>query len=422
MDTDNFLHPIIRRRVRALKRIQYDGLQLEVQFYKELAELERKYTKKFEKLYSQKLLPSKYECSTLHTSAKFNILTTHTTEEDDFFEIIITDLNALLGNSKRHAIVSGTYEPTIEETEFFLSQDDDDDPNMSYKSSKSTNEGDILEESQNGMFILRYCTNSYYFYKNYYNNDSDNVTKNVPVGIPGFWLTVLKHSPLISDLISQSDSAVLYHLIDLRSIPIEENGKSGFQLEFEFETNNFFTNNILYKRYFMDYDVKNDNPFSYNGPEVNYSEGCHIDWRPNKNIMVQNCLKKHQNKPKIENTYSFPQYQVSAEGVTTSTSSSTLSLNDESFFQFFSISNQALSGKASDPAFEHKILEDYDIGQYLKERVIPRAVTYFTGEALESDDDNEDVGADGGYDDIDEDDDFEVREMLNEIHWTNILN
>ncbi|VDQ12611.1 unnamed protein product [Trichobilharzia regenti] len=173
----------------------------------------------------------------------------------------------------RHAIVSGTYEPTIEETEFSLSQDDDDDLSLSFKSPKSTNEGDIVEESQNGMFTLLHCSNSYYFYNNYNNNDSDNLTKNVPVGIPGFWLTVLKHSPLISDLIRQSDLAVLYHLIDLRSIPIEENGKSGFQLEFEFETNNFFTNNILYKRYFMDYDVKNDNPFSYDGPEVNYSEG-----------------------------------------------------------------------------------------------------------------------------------------------------
>nr|CAH8855200.1 unnamed protein product [Trichobilharzia regenti] len=289
--------------------------------------------------------------------------------------------------SQRHAIVSGTYEPTIEETEFSLSQDDDDDLSLSFKSPKSTNEGDIVEESQN-----------------------DNLTKNVPVGIPGFWLTVLKHSPLISDLIRQSDLAVLYHLIDLRSIPIEENGKSGFQLEFEFETNNFFTNNILYKRYFMDYDVKNDNPFSYDGPEVNYSEGCHIDWRPNKNVMVQNCLKKYQNKPKIENTYSFPQYQVSAMGVTTSTSSSTLSLNDESFFQFFSISNQDLSRKTSDPTFEQKILEDYDIGQYIKERVIPRAVTYFTGEALESDGDSDDVGGDGGYYDIDEDDDFGAEE------------
>ncbi|VDQ17965.1 unnamed protein product [Trichobilharzia regenti] len=53
-----------------------------------------------------------------------------------------------------------------------------------------------------------------------------------------------------------------------------------------------------------------------------------------------------------------------------------------------------------DPTFEQKILEDYDIGQYIKERVIPRAVTYFTGEALESDGDSDDVGGDGGYYDV----------------------
>lgn len=32
---------------------------------------------------------------------------------------------------------------------------------------------------------------------------------------------------------------------------------------------------------------------------------------------------------------------------------------------------------------EQQLLDDYDLGQYIKERVIPRAVMYFTGETLD---------------------------------------
>lgn len=47
----------------------------------------------------------------------------------------------------------------------------------------------------------------------------------------------------------------------------------GFQLEFEFEPNEYFTNKVLTKRYYLGYELREDNPLSYDGPEVTSSEG-----------------------------------------------------------------------------------------------------------------------------------------------------
>lgn len=38
-----------------------------------------------------------------------------------------------------------------------------------------------------------------------------------------------------------------------------------------------------------------------------------------------------------------------------------------------------------------KMSEDYQVGSVLKEKVIPRAVLYFTGEAMQDDEDDFDV-------------------------------
>ncbi|KAA3671873.1 uncharacterized protein DEA37_0006162, partial [Paragonimus westermani] len=92
---------------------------------------------------------------------------------------------------------------------------------------------------------------------------------------------VLKHAPLIRNTIRPTDIPALKCLKNIRSIPIESNerpvGKTafteGFQLEFEFEPNEYFTNRVLTKRYFINFDLKEDNPLSYDGPEVVATEG-----------------------------------------------------------------------------------------------------------------------------------------------------
>jgi len=41
------------------------------------------------------------------------------------------------------------------------------------------------------------------------------------------------------------------------------------------------------------------------------------------------------------------------------------------------------------------LTNDFEIGQYIRERIVPRAVLYFTGEAVEDDDESETSEEDG---------------------------
>lgn len=53
---------------------------------------------------------------------------------------------------------------------------------------------------------------------------------------------------------------------------------------------------------------------------------------------------------------------------------------------------------------------DFEIGQYLRERVIPRAVLYYTGEIVDADEDDDDDDYEEGDDDEDEEEDEEEDE------------
>jgi len=48
-------------------------------------------------------------------------------------------------------------------------------------------------------------------------------------------------------------------------------------------------------------------------------------------------------------------------------------------------------GFCQDEETEALLTADFEIGHFLRESIIPRAVLYFTGEALEDDDDDDDV-------------------------------
>jgi len=93
----------------------------------------------------------------------------------------------------------------------------------------------------------------------------------------------------------------------------------------------------------------------------------------------------------------------------------------ESFFNFFSppppIDEDASIDDDDLEDFEQKLETDYQIGEDLKEKIIPRAVDYFTGKALEyevleeEDEDFEDIEDDDdedGFDDEDSDSDADL--------------
>ncbi|CAH8528065.1 unnamed protein product [Dicrocoelium dendriticum] len=271
--------------------------------------------------------------------------------------------------TKRRAIVIGEYEPKGEETVWLTSEDEDGTCDSPMVYHKSGNEGDAPQRLK-----------------------PDCISKSPsPKGIPEFWLTVLRNAPLLSDTIHAGDVDVLKSLRDIRSVTMESGERPGFQLEFEFAPNDYFTNSVLGKRYYLSFDLKQDNPLSFDGPEVIASEGCIINWKAGKNLTLNVSSKTQRSR-------------MSGEKQTITKSTKT-----DSFFQFFDPPKSSGAPKGTDPALEQRLLEDFDLGQYIRERVIPRAVAYYTGEALDLENEADDV------DDFPEEFDDESEEGADDI-------
>uniref|UniRef100_A0A2R9BND4 Nucleosome assembly protein 1 like 1 n=1 Tax=Pan paniscus TaxID=9597 RepID=A0A2R9BND4_PANPA len=179
--------------------------------------------------------------------------------------------------------------------------------------------------------------------------------KEDPKEIPEFWLTVSKNVDLFSDMVQQHDEPILKHLKDTKVKPSDADQPMNFVLEFHFEPNEYFTNEMLSKTYRMRSEPDDSDPFSFDGPEIMHCTGCQIDWKKGKNATLKTIKKKQKHK---------------GSG-TVHTVTNTIS--NDSFFNLFAPPEVPESGDLDDDA---EIL-----------RIIPRAVSYFTGEAIEVDDD-----------------------------------
>ncbi|GAW00114.1 NAP-domain-containing protein [Lentinula edodes] len=214
----------------------------------------------------------------------------------------------------------------------------------------------------------------------------------VPSAIPEFWLTALRNHIGLADLITERDEGALKHLLDIRLSYLNENekeyeGKPGFKITFIFSPNEFFENETLDKSYLYQDEV------GYSGDFVYYKAiGTDIKWKEDKDLTKEYEIKKQRNKN------------------TNRTRLVRKARPTESFFNFFNPpvppSDEDLeSGKYDEEELEDiedKFQLDYQIGEDLKEKIIPRAIDYFTGKALEyevMDDDEDD------YEDLDDDDD-----------------
>lgn len=90
---------------------------------------------------------------------------------------------------------------------------------------------------------------------------------------------------------------------------------------------------------------------------------------------------------------------------------------NESFFNFFTPPKPPTPEILEDPDFDPEELEeldrrlelDYQLGEEFKEKVIPRAVDYFTGKALRYDGDFDDE------DDFEDEEDFDDDEEEEEV-------
>jgi nucleosome assembly protein 1-like 1 len=214
-------------------------------------------------------------------------------------------------------------------------------------------------------------------------------------GIPEFWLTALRNHVALNDLITDRDVEALKHLVDVRleyikegQAPKETLGKPGFKIIFQFEKNDFFDNELLEKTYLYQEEVGYSGDFVYDR-----ALGTPIQWKEDKDLTKEFEIKKQRNKN------------------TNRTRLVRKARPTDSFFNFFSPpvppTDEAIeAGDFEDEELEEleeKLEEDYQIGEDLKEKIIPRAIDYFTGKALQyevMDDEDEDE-----FEDLDDDDD-----------------
>uniref|UniRef100_A0A2K6N2W3 Nucleosome assembly protein 1 like 1 n=1 Tax=Rhinopithecus bieti TaxID=61621 RepID=A0A2K6N2W3_RHIBE len=192
-----------------------------------------------------------------------------------------------------------------------------------------------------------------------------------PKGIPEFWLTVFKNVDLLSDMVQEHDEPILKHLKDIKVKFSDAGQPMSFVLEFHFEPNEYFTNEVLTKTYRMRSEPDDSDPFSFDGPEIMGCTGCQIDWKKGKNVTLKTIKKKQKHK---------------GRGTVRTV---TKTVSNDSFFNFFAPPEVPESGDLDDDA-EAILAADFEIGHFLRERIIPRSVLYFTGEAIEDDDDDKD--------------------------------
>jgi nucleosome assembly protein 1-like 1 len=216
-------------------------------------------------------------------------------------------------------------------------------------------------------------------------------------GIPHFWLTALRNHLGLAEIITDRDAEALKQLLDVRLVYLDA-PQFGFKLEFVFGQNEFFENDVLTKTYLYQEEVGYGGDFVYDR-----AEGCEIKWKEDKDLTKEFEIKKQRNKN------------------TNRTRLVRKAKPTESFFNFFTPptvpSDDALESGDVDAdeleEIEEKLEIDYQLGEDFKEKIIPRAVDYFTGKALEydfedeDDDDFEDLDDDeeGDFDDDDDDDD-----------------
>lgn len=266
----------VKRRLKALKKVQLETFNIEAKFFEEVHALECKYHKLYTPLFDT-----------------------------------------------RNKIINGHYEPTDPECDW-KSDDEDGDKNRQLES-------------------------------------DDKKDENVP-GVPDFWLTILKNVGMLSEMIQEYDEPILKHLTDI-TVKVNDN-PMGFILEFHFSPNEYFTNPILTKEYYMKCAPEEDDPLSFEGPEIYKCKGCTIDWNEGKNVTLKTVKKKKRHKTR---------------GVIKTIAKT---VQNESIFNFFSPPPVPNDISEIDDDINDILTNDFEVGLYIRERIVPRAVLYFTGEGL----------------------------------------
>lgn len=202
-------------------------------------------------------------------------------------------------------------------------------------------------------------------------------------GIPEFWLTALKNHQLLAELITDADEDVLKKLTDIRLIYTDE--RPGFQLAFDFAENEYFSNPTLTKTYYY------QQAGSIGDLVYERAEGCTINWREGRDLSVTIQTKRQRHKA----TGAIRTVQKTVPAQTFFEFFKTLSPSHPSDPKESTEGGEAADEDvAADEEDEEEVERDYELGEEFKEKIIPHAIDWFTGEALQYE----------GFDDFEEDD------------------
>lgn len=224
-------------------------------------------------------------------------------------------------------------------------------------------------------------------------------------GVPEFWLSAMKNQISLAEMITDRDEGALKFLTDIR---MEYLDKPGFRLIFEFAENEYFTNKTITKTYYY------QNESGYGGDFIyDHAEGDKIDWKAGKDLTVRVEQKKQRNKSQYHR-HPAPSrllIMLTSSADTKQTRIVKKTVPTESFFNFFSPPKAPTEEDDDDAAsdIEERLELDYQLGEDIKEKLIPRAIDWFTGEALAYEElDEEDF--EGEFDEEDDEDDDDLSE------------
>jgi len=199
--------------------------------------------------------------------------------------------------------------------------------------------------------------------------NATNAEKNLGTpGLKGFWLQALINNPHTDMTIYEHDEEVLDYLRDINVDFLDKKeSHKGFKLTFKFKQNPYFTNKELVKEYWLNQPVAWRNHL-----EIQETKSTEIDWKDGKNVT----MNKRKSKSKPGTTKEEPQ---------------------ESFFRlFFSnlkkgapMPNSEVDDYNDEADSEYILDHDYTLGVTIKDKIIPRAIHWFTGAASSYRDDSE---------------------------------
>lgn len=200
-------------------------------------------------------------------------------------------------------------------------------------------------------------------------------------GVDGFWLQAMQNMRICAGVIEKDDEPALKALQDVVLEYLDD--FAGFRLVFKFAPNDYFEDATLTKTVHIEHMMGSD--VIGQEPSVDKLEGCEIHWKADKNLTVKTEKVTTRKKgKKVTTVKEVPQ---------------------ESFFRFFETVDLDEEVEDNEEMYEKQMQMQMEAEMCfaIRNKLVPRAAEWFTGEAVDDDSDDE-------YDDEDDEDDYDEED------------